>query len=139
MHRGVGAPVEDGLLDLLDEDALAADRVQRHGLGAVAGRLDEDELSRLAGRRRDRVGDDLRLRSCLRTPPGGEPKRRGAGHSSGGAEVEQLADRGGVALALGRAGIVTEAHRRLVQQLGDDRLGQRLDGVVLVAGEPAEP
>ena len=46
---------------------------------------------------------------------------------------------------LRRAGVVAQAHRRAVQQLGDDRPGERLDGVALVvvelgeaAGEPLE-
>ena len=60
VHGDVGAPVEHGLLDLLDEHALAADRVQRHVLAAVAGRLDEHQLDVAPGRRGDRVGDGLR-------------------------------------------------------------------------------
>ena len=126
MHGGIGPAVEDRLLDLLDEHALAADRVQRHGLISITGRLHEHELDRFSGLGGDRVGDDLGLGAGLRTSPSGQPERC-ARHSSGWAEVEEVADGGGVALTLGRAGVVTQAHRRLMQQLGDDRLGQRFD------------
>ena len=65
MHGDVGAAVEHGLLDLLDEHALAADHVQRDVLAAVAGRLDEDELGRAPGGAAQRVGDGLGLgRAC---------------------------------------------------------------------------
>ena len=80
VHGDVGATVEHRLLDLLDEHALAADRVQRRRLIAVAGRLDEHELGRSPGQRRDRR---RRRRAAwvarLRAPAGGQPERPAAG------------------------------------------------------------
>ena len=102
MHRDVGPTVEHGLLDLLDEDALAADGVQRHVLAAVAGGLDEHELDRRAGRvASTALGDGLGLRRASGAPP-----RRAQRGGHGRQEVEQVAHRGGVALALRRAGVV---------------------------------
>ena len=47
MHGEVDAPVEQRLLDLLGEQALAADLGQRPVLDAVAGGADDDDLDRL--------------------------------------------------------------------------------------------
>ena len=79
VHGDVGAAVEDGVLDLLDEHALAADRVQRHVLAAVAGRLDEHELGRAVRSPRQRVGDGLGLGPRLRAARGwpGAARRHG--------------------------------------------------------------
>ena len=84
VHGGVGAAVEHCLLHLLDEDALAADRVQRNRLLAVPARLDEHQLRRPPGGRRDGVGDDLRLSPRLRAAPSGEPERSFRGHQRSG-------------------------------------------------------
>src|SRR5262245_43928122 len=54
------------------------------------------------------------------------------------AEVEQVAHRGRVALALGSAGAVAQPDRRGVEQLGDDRPGERVDGVPLGVVERRE-
>ena len=76
VHGDVGATVEHGLLDLLDEHALPTDRVQRHVLAAVAGRVDEDELDRRTrSPRPQRVGDGLRLGARLRAAPGRQAQR----------------------------------------------------------------
>ena len=56
VHGDVGPAVEHGLLDLLDEDALAADGVQRDVLAAVTGRLDEHQLDVAPGRPPELVG-----------------------------------------------------------------------------------
>ena len=138
VHGGIGATVEHGLLDLLDEYALAADRVQRHLLLAVSRRLHEDQLRRPPSDRRDRRGDDLSLGSGLRAGAGRQAERCRHRHSSAWAEVEEFADGGGVAFTLRRAGVVTQPHRGLVQQFGDDRLGQRLDGFVVLRTEFSE-
>ena len=84
MDRHVGAAVEHGLLDLLDEDPLPTDRVQRHRLIAVAGGLDRHEFGVDSGRRGDRGGDDLGLRERLRATASGEAESAGgrAGHES---------------------------------------------------------
>ena len=75
VHRGVGPTIEHGLLDLLDEHALAADHMQRDVLAPIAGRLDEHELG-VATRGPER----LRHRTCLSTSLGtatrGQPQRR---------------------------------------------------------------
>ena len=135
VHGDVGAAVEHGLLDLLDEHALAADHVQRHVLAAVTGRVDEHELGLAPGRRRRarrrRPGPGCAPAGSRGWPGGGRGTRRSV-------QVEQVAHGRRVALALGRAGVVAEAHRRAVQQLGDDRPGQRLDGVALVVVEVGE-
>src|SRR5512142_2636035 len=47
MHGEIDAPVEQRLLDLLGEQALAADVRQRPILDAVAGGLDDDQRDRL--------------------------------------------------------------------------------------------
>src|SRR6056297_257720 len=54
-------------------------------------------------------------------------------------EVEEVAHRSGVAFALRRAGLRLEPDRRLVEELRDDRLGQRLDGIALEVVEVGEP
>ena len=136
VHGDVGAPVEHGLLDLLDEHALAADHVQRHVLAAVAGRLDEHQLDVAAGGARPAAAATASawVRAC------GLPRvaRRRRRHAVASVQVEQVAHGGRVALALRRAGVVAEAHGRAVQQLGDDRPGQRLDGVALGVVELGE-
>src|SRR5689334_16358479 len=55
------------------------------------------------------------------------------------AEDEDLAQRRHEAIAPGGAGGVLQGDGRLVQQLGDDALGERLDGVELVGVERLEP
>ena len=129
VHGGVGAAVEHGLLHLLDEHALAADRraAARPGGGRRWSR-------RAPARRRSpspaaAVGDALGLGrgpAGCRGWPGGRRRR-----TARSAQVEQVAHRGRVALALRRPGVVAQAHRRSVQQLGDDRPGERLDGLAL--------
>jgi len=54
------------------------------------------------------------------------------------AQVEQVAHRSGVAIALRRPGLALETHRRLVQQLGDDRLRQGFDGATAALVEAVE-
>ena len=50
MHREVDAAVEQRLLDLLGEQALAADLGEQAGLHAVAGRADRHQFERPVGR-----------------------------------------------------------------------------------------
>ena len=75
MHGGLGAAIEHGLLDLLDEHTLAADRVQGYRLVAVTGRLDEQQLGGPSGRRGDRLGEEVGLGPGLWAPPGRQPQR----------------------------------------------------------------
>ncbi len=72
VHRGVGAAVEHGLLDLLDEHALAADHVQRNVALPIPGGLDEHELDLAPARGAQGVGDRLRLGARLRAAAGGQ-------------------------------------------------------------------
>ena len=107
MHGDLGATVEHRPLHLLDEHALAADRVQRHvvGLRAVAERLDQHELGVEPG------GTQARQRRA-RTEPSPERLPRVAmrivvtSAPSRSAEVEQVGDGGGVALAARRPGLL---------------------------------
>src|SRR5690606_36630743 len=59
VHREVGLAVEQRLLDLLDEQALAADLGQRAVDDAVAGGLDDEELDGEAGGGRDQAIADV--------------------------------------------------------------------------------
>ena len=144
VHGEVGPPVEHGLLDLLDEHALAAEL-------ALSGasrrrspvRLDEHQLgpqARMrglrAGRRRARPASGPA--GCRGWRPGAAARahaRAAPGRRPGSRQVEQVAQDLGVALAPGRAGRVLQPHRRLVQQLGHDRPGEGLDGVALAVVE----
>ena len=78
MDRDVGPAVEHGLLDLLDEHPLAADRVQRHRLIAVARGLDGTSSVARPVAAVIAVGDDRGLGERLRAAAGGEPERAAA-------------------------------------------------------------
>ena len=130
VDRDVGAPVEHRQLDLLDEHPLPTDRVERYvaGLGAVTVRVDQHQSGDQTGPAQQ-VGDVLGLGDGLGTATGGDPDRLQV--QDGSAEVEQIGDGRRVALTLRRAGLVAEAHRRLVQQLGHEPTGDRLDQLTL--------
>ena len=137
VHGDVGAAVEHGLLDLLDEHALAADRraAARPGGGRRSSRRAPARPSHPVAaaqlrRRRPRPG-------CGPAGCRGWPGARRR-HASASVQVEQVAHGGRVALALRRAGVVAQAHGRAVQELGDDRPGQRLDRVALGVVELGE-
>ena len=80
VHRQVGAPVEHRLLDLLDEHALATDRVEGHVLARVTARLDERQLDVEPGLA-ECGGDEFGLGCRLGAPAGGESQRP---HRAGG-------------------------------------------------------
>src|SRR5437762_9635727 len=61
MHRNVDLAREEGLFNLLDEDAAGADLAERARPDAVAGGGDRDEGDLVAGPPHDRCGE-LRLR-----------------------------------------------------------------------------
>ena len=122
VHRHVGAPVEHRGLHLLDEHALATDRVQigtswcdRPSVSTRTSSTSIDGRPRAAAHRCVRLasarGRSLAWRCAPRTA---RPMRQ---------QIEQVAERFGVALARWRAGVAPSAHGRLVQQLGDDALG----------------
>ena len=122
VHGDVGPTIEHGLLNLLDEHPLAADHVQRDVLATISGRLDEHELGVGIRSRYSASATRLSLTTCLGTAPRGQPQRRPrtVGSVIRSLQVEQVAYRGGVALALRRTGVVTQSDGRLVEELGDD-------------------
>ena len=134
VHREVGAPVEHGGLHLLGEHALAAELVDGHVEAPVALRVDDDELH-LDRRVHRRAAATATCSACHRAS--GLP-RVAARITHGGYEVagvvvegEEVAEGGDEAVAAGRAGGVLEGELRVVEQLADDPVGERLDGVEL--------
>ena len=123
VDREVGVAAQDGVLDLLDEDARAAERVDRDVGPPVTGGLDDDELDG-HGEARARRARAWSRASCA--PARRDAQRRPAGHQSavgrlvGQVEREELGQRVGVELATRRAGGVLQAHGRIVQELVDE-------------------
>ena len=126
VHREIGAAVEHGLLHFLDEHALC--RRSRGGRSVWSRRRwsatsTYSTVARRAARRRARPAS---ARACCHASRcGGDALVLGDG------QVEQRRERVGVVVAARRAGRVLHAHGRLVQQLVDDALRQRLDQLAL--------
>ena len=102
VHGQIGAAVEDRLLHLLDEHALAADGVQRHvaaespAVSITTSSLDE---TRVDCRRRAATCSACHCASAL--------PRVAPGAAAGSRQVEQVAHGVGVALAARRAGVAS--------------------------------
>ena len=78
VDREVGVAAQDGVLDLLDEDAGAAERVDRDVGPTVAGGLDDDDLDGHPEARHD----EIRLEPGQCAPARRDAQRRPAGHQS---------------------------------------------------------
>jgi hypothetical protein len=89
VHGEIDAPVQQGILDLPDPGALAADLGQRAGRDIARG-LDAHQLDVLS-ELSDLVRNDLRLRECQLTPPGAQAQHAQSVSSSSSANRRRTA------------------------------------------------
>ena len=146
VHGEIGPTVEHRGLDLLDEDALAAHLPDRDVEAGVGDGLHDDLLdgdldpAAPAGVGQQR-GDVVGLPQGQGAAPGRGPEvHRLLGHHGSFAGYRSNRSRRASARRspFGRAGGVLEPDRRLVQQLGHDAVGERLDRLELALVELAE-
>ena len=132
VHGDVDPPVEQRLLELLDEDAAVADLAERAAAVAVAGGRDRDERDLAPGRASSSAASAACV-SASRLPR--EPSRK-QHYSRSSPRSNRCADGLRVAAAVGAGGGLLQPHRRQVEQLVDDLRRDRLDRLLLRLGEP---
>ena len=143
VHGEVGAAVEQRLLDLLHEQALAADLRERHVASAVAARRERHAApsrGRARARARRARGAPAHSASSLAARRDAHARHREASGSSSDVAVARAsspasssanssARRLEVREPLLALGLLAQARERRVQQLVHDRARQRLDRV----------
>ena len=144
VHGDVGTTIENGSLHLLDEYPFATHGMNRDVEALIGSGLDQHLLDRQrhtgAGCNLNQGGGNsigLPLGQRTGTSSGTDLQRLGGGHPSP-LQLEQIAQGVGQSFALGRAGGVLDGDGRLMQQFGDDAVGERLNSFELTRIEITE-